>query len=131
MTDIILQAYEVLDEIKKDPRYQEIKKIDKIIMNTYQHEINHFSKSKEQYDEIMRQGGHYHPDFKEVVKTYSEAKNTLYSKEEVKRYFQLEKEIQDEINEFLITLSQSVSTHIKTPNKLGIVSKGGGSCHVS
>lgn len=130
MTDIILQAYEVLDEIKRDPRYQEIKHIDQMILQFFQDEINHFRKAKEHYDEIMAQGGHYHPDFKEAVKVFSEAKNTLYSKEEIKRYFQLEKEIQDEINAFLSELSQSVSSHIKTPNKLGIVSKGGGSCHV-
>ena len=130
MTDIIIQAYEVLDEIRRDPRYQEIKAIDQTIIQLFQQEIAHFRKTKEHYDEIMSQGGHYHPDFKEAVKAFSEAKNDLYSKPEVKRYFQLEKEIQDEINDFLIELSQSVSSHIKTPNKLGIVSKGGGSCHV-
>ncbi|MDX9690942.1 MAG: YlbF family regulator [Acholeplasmataceae bacterium] len=130
MTDIIIQAYQVLDEIKQDPRYQEIKKIDQYIIKHFQDEIEHFKQTKERYDGIMSQGGHYHPDFKEAVKAYSEAKSTLYSKEEVKQYFQLEKEIQDEINGFLSELSESISSFIKTPNKLGIVSKGGGSCHV-
>jgi len=131
MTDIIMQAYEVLDEIKKDTRYQEIKHMDTYIIKHFNQEIEHFQKAKTHYDSIVKEGGHYHPDFKEAVKAYSEAKKTLYEKEEVKRYFELEKLIQDDINEFIQKLAQSVSPHIKTPNKLGIVSKGGGSCHVS
>ncbi len=130
MTEIIIQAYEVLDEIKKDPRFLEIKHMDQYIMHHYTQEIKHFQDAKIAYDHIMKEGGHYHPDFKEVVKTYSEAKKTLYEKEEVKRYFELEKMIQDDMNEFIQKIAQSVSPHIKTPNKLGIVSKGGGSCHV-
>jgi len=130
MTDIIMQAYEVLDEIKRDTRYQEIKQIDAHIIKHFNREIEHFQKTKVHYDSIMKEGGHYHPDFKETVLAYSNAKKTLYEKEEVKRYFELEKLIQDDINEFIQKLAQSVSPHIKTPNKLGIVSKGGGSCHV-
>jgi len=130
MTEIIMQAYEVLDELKKDKRILEIKQIDQYIIHHYSQEIEHFQKTKIEYDHIMKEGGHYHPDFKKVVKTYSEAKKVLYEKEEVKRYFELEKMIQDEMNEFIQQLAQSVSPHIKTPNKLGIVSKGGGSCHV-
>jgi cell fate (sporulation/competence/biofilm development) regulator YlbF (YheA/YmcA/DUF963 family) len=130
MTDIIMQAYHVLDEIKQDDRYQEIKILDQSIIKNYQDEINLFRQTKETYDHIMNEGGHYHPDFKTAVKAYSDAKAVLYQKDELKRYFILEKELQDEINQFLSKITQHISTHIKTPNKLGIVSKGGGSCHV-
>ena len=130
MTDIIMQSYCVLDEIKQDDRYQEIKALDQEIIRNYQHEINLFRQTKEKYDQVMSEGGHYHPDFKDVVKAYSDAKTILYQKDEIKRYFILEKELQDEINQFLSEITKHISTHIKTPNKLGIVSKGGGSCHV-
>ena len=130
MTDIIMQAYHVLDEIKQDERYLEIKKLDRYIIHNYHQEIHHLQQNKDKYDQIMREGGHYHPDFKEIIKIYSDAKRVLYEKEEVKNYFRLEKLLQDEINAFLTEMTQAISTHIKTPNKLGIVSKGGGSCHV-
>jgi cell fate (sporulation/competence/biofilm development) regulator YlbF (YheA/YmcA/DUF963 family) len=129
MTEMILQAYNVLDEILSDPIYQEIKKLDHYIETHFQEEVEVLRKTKAHYDLIMSEGGAYHPDFKKSVKDFSEAKIILYSKDEVKRYFELEQLFQDQINDFLAELTQSVSTHIKTPNKLGIIAKGG-SCHV-
>ncbi|HAX03965.1 MAG: hypothetical protein A2Y45_07370 [Tenericutes bacterium GWC2_34_14] len=129
MTEIILQAYIVLDELKQDPMFTEMKALDLYIMNTYQEEIKVFQNAKHIYDDVMATGGTYHPDFKKAVKDFSEAKATLYAKPEVSRYFQLEKSFQDDINAYLKTMTDTVSTHIKTPNKLGIVQKGG-SCHV-
>ncbi len=129
MTEMILQAYNVLDEILADPMYLEIKRLDHYIGAHFQNEVETLRKTKSQYDLVMSEGGSYHPDFKATVKAYSEAKIILYSKEEVKKYFELEKEFQDQINDFLAELTQTVSSHIKTPNKLGIIAKGG-SCHV-
>jgi cell fate (sporulation/competence/biofilm development) regulator YlbF (YheA/YmcA/DUF963 family) len=129
MTDIIMQAYQVLDEIKQDQTYVEMKRLDKLIPQTYAKEIEAFQQAKKVYDDVMATGGSYHPDFKQAIKNFSEAKAVLYAKEEVSRYFQLEKALQDEINAFLKDMTDAVSSHIKTPNKLGIVQKGG-SCHV-
>jgi len=129
MTDIMMQAYQVLDEIKLDPVYQEIKRLDKIIVELYAKEIELFQQTKAIYDQVMKDGGTYHPDFKDVVKKYGEAKMDLYSKPELKLYFDYEKQFQDDLNVFLSDLSKTASDHIKTPNKLGIVKKGG-SCHV-
>lgn len=129
MTDIIMQAYNVLDELKTDPTYQAIKSFDKLIITKYKNEIQKFQDAKKTYDQIMSQGGTYHPDFKKVVKIFSEAKSDLYQKPEVVQYFELERQFQDQLNSFLAELSQSVSNHIAVPNKLGIVTKGG-SCHV-
>lgn len=129
MTDIILQTYQVLDEIKNDPNYIELKRLDKLIVENYGKEIFDFQSTKISYDQIMQEGGTYHPDFKEVANKLSEAKKALYSKEEMKMYLDLEKKIQDELNDFIIQITSSISKYIKTPNKLGIVSKGG-SCHV-
>ncbi|PKK97072.1 MAG: hypothetical protein CVV58_03115 [Tenericutes bacterium HGW-Tenericutes-3] len=129
MTEIMMQAYEVLDEIKKDPVYQSMKAYNQLIIDKYSQEIQLFKEANETYNQVMKDGGKYHPDFKEVVKRFSQAKTDLYQKEEVVKYFELEKIFQDDLNEFLKTLSQSVSKYIKTPNKLGIVTQGG-SCHV-
>ncbi|MDI6452927.1 YlbF family regulator [Peloplasma aerotolerans] len=129
MTDIIIQAYHVLDEIKGDSKYIEIKALDQLICKKYEKEIENFQKAKQNYDQVMTDGGGYHPDFKEAVKQFSDTKTILYNKDEVKQYFKVEKEFQDELNTFLFELTQSVSNHIKTPDKMGIIKKGG-SCHV-
>jgi cell fate (sporulation/competence/biofilm development) regulator YlbF (YheA/YmcA/DUF963 family) len=129
MTDIIIQAYNVLDEIKEDSKYIKIKELDQLICKKYQKEMNDFQKAKMNYDQIMSEGGTYHPDFKQSVKQFSDSKTILYSKDEVKQYFQIEKEFQDELNTFLYEMTQAVSSHIKTPDKMGIIKKGG-SCHV-
>lgn len=129
MTEIIMQAYNVLDELKNDSKYLLMKELDQKIGDLYPQEIKAFHESKRIYDDVMATGGTYHPDFKQAVKSFAEAKATLYSKPEVSLYFQTEKALQDEINEFLKEMTDAVSSHIKTPNKLGIVQKGG-SCHV-
>ncbi len=129
MTDIIIQAYHVLDELRHDEKYQTLKVLDQQIGSLYPNEIEAFQKAKVIYEEILNTGGSYHPDYKEAIKTLSLAKTTLYEKPEVKRYFELEREVQEDINVFLNDLALSVSSHVKAPNKLGIVQKGG-SCHV-
>lgn len=129
MTDLILQSYHVLDEFKSSETYQQIIKLDQVIMKTYQVELDQFNQAKAAYDKVMQEGGPYHPDYKEAVKTLSETKKALYEKEEVALYMKLEKELQEEINQFLADITQLISPHIKTPDKYGIVKKGG-SCHV-
>lgn len=129
MTDIIMQAYNVLDEIKDDPMYQSIKTLDRLITSKYKEEIKVFNQANKVYNQVMAEGGTYHPDYKEAVKTFSQAKSNLYQKQEVVQYFEIEKQFQEQLNDFLTQLSQAVSNHIKTPNKMGIVTKGG-SCHV-
>lgn len=129
MTDIIIQAYQVLDELKQDPNYLLMKSLDQKIAVLYPHEIEAFQKAKQTYEDIMETGANYHPDYKEAIKRLSDTKSELYQKEEVMGYFQAEKAFQDSVNVFLQEMTQTVSSHIKTPNKLGIVQKGG-SCHV-
>lgn len=129
MTDIIIQAFHVLDELKQDSKFLEMKALNITIGEKYGLEVKNFQETKTIYDNILAQGGTYHPDFKNAVKDYAHAKSMLYGKPEVMRYFSLEKEFQDEINDFLRHISEYISPHIKTPNKLGIVQKGG-SCHV-
>jgi cell fate (sporulation/competence/biofilm development) regulator YlbF (YheA/YmcA/DUF963 family) len=129
MTDIIIQAYRVLDELKEDPHYIKMKTLDRLIGERYPNEIQSFHQAKMIYDDVMATGGSYHPDFKQAVQAFSLAKTALYSKPEVIDYFQTEKAFELEINTFLKSMTDSISDHIQTPNKLGIVQKGG-SCHV-
>ncbi|MBN2268733.1 MAG: hypothetical protein V3569_00080 [Acholeplasmataceae bacterium] len=129
MTEIIIQAYQVLDEILKDQNYIEMKTLNQEISKKYDHEINVFNQAKESYTQMMQDGGTYHPDFKKYSNLLSDTKRKLYETEEMKRYVLLEKTLQTEINAFLAELTEVVSSHIKTPDVFGIIKKGG-SCHV-
>lgn len=124
-----MQAYHVLDEILNDEHYQEMKSLNQLIIHHYEHEINQFNQAKESYQQVLQDGGTYHPDFKKYSALLSETKKKLYDTEEMKRYVLLEKTLQTSINSFLADLTEVVSPHIKTPDIFGIIKKGGG-CHV-
>ncbi len=129
MTDIIIQAYHVVDEIAKDPDLIALKKQNQIIEKKYLNEIKTFRQVKNEYSDILNTGGKYHPDFKKVSTKLSETKRVLYEKEEVKTYLTLEKKVEMKLNDLLKNIANRISSHIPTPNALGIVKKGG-HCHV-
>ncbi len=129
MTEIIMKAYDVLDEIISDPLFFEIKELNQKLDGLYQNEINAFNDAKIKYQKVMDEGGTYHPDYKEVIKLLSETKKTLYETKEVKRFNALELEFESKLNEFLNELTKTISDHVPAPNKFGMIKKGG-SCHV-
>lgn len=129
MTDLIIQAYHVRDEILHDEIYLELKRLDQSIALNYRNEIVSFNQAKESFDRIHQEGGMYHPDYKDASKKLSETKKALYETLEMKRYLELERKLQTELNTFLNDLTEAISPHIKTPDVFGIIKKGG-SCHV-
>ncbi|MCD4827391.1 MAG: YlbF family regulator [Acholeplasmataceae bacterium] len=129
MTDIIMKAYDVLDEILKDPSLPEIKKLNQSIDHNYKLEIKAFNDAKIKYEQVLNEGGTYHPDYKQSIKTLSETKKALYELKDVKKYLELELSFESSLNEFLNTISKTISEHVPTPNKFGMIKKGG-SCHV-
>lgn len=129
MTDIIIKAYDVVDEIMKDPKFSEIKILHQKIDGLYHKQIEAFDKAKLAYQKVMDEGGTYHPDYKDAVKRLSHTKKELYEQPEIKRYLELELELETELNEFLNELSKAISDHVPAPNKFGMIKKGG-SCHV-
>lgn len=129
MTEIVMQAYEVADEIIKDERFQRIAKLNKLIDQLYPNEIKAFEEAKILYDDVMQTGGKYHPDFKKTTLLLSETKAKLYNQKEVIEYRQLEREFEQDINAFIFEFTSKVSDHIPSPNAFGLVKKGG-SCHV-
>jgi len=88
MTDIIIKAYDVVDEIIKTPKFNEIKELHQKIDKLYHQEIQAFENAKLNYQKVMDQGGTYHPDYKEVIQKLSQTKKELYEQpERVKRIF--------------------------------------------
>ena len=129
MTEVSLQAYQVLDEIKQDQIYVELRSLNKIIETTYKDEIIAFNRAKQHYDQIMGEGGAYHPDYKAATQRLSLTKKALYDTNHMKKYVVLERQLQTMLNTFLTDLTRVISPHIKTPDIFGIIKKGG-SCHV-
>lgn len=130
MTDLIMRAYDVLDEFKSDEDYQKLKHMKKKVETHYQHDIEAFNLAKVKFDQVLSEGGTHHPDYKSTIKALSEAKIKLYSHEDLKAYATLEKIFEKKLNNFIATLSKEISEHIQTPNELGLFKKEGGGCHV-
>jgi cell fate (sporulation/competence/biofilm development) regulator YlbF (YheA/YmcA/DUF963 family) len=124
-----MKAYDVVDEILKDPVIKEIKRLNQSIDHVCKEEIKAFNDAKIKYQMIFNQGGTYHPDYKQSIKVLSETKKALYEMPEVKKYLELELEFEAKLNEFLNTISKTISDHVPAPNKFGMIKKGG-SCHV-
>lgn len=129
MTEIIIKAYDVLDEMINDPLFKKIKKLNRNLDNLYENEINAFNNAKIKYDQVLSEGGTYHPDYKETIKKLSQTKQILYKMPEVAKYLEAEIEFETRLNQFLNDISKTISDHVPAPNKFGMIKKGG-SCHV-
>lgn len=123
MTELIMQAYNVLDEFMEHPLYLELRILDKQIEEKYPKLIKQFNEAKIKYDEILNTGGKHHPDYKTSILELSTIKAELYAKEEVQRYFELEHNLQALINSFLEQMASLISPHIETPNNFNLLKK--------
>jgi|SRR5690554_4238842 len=119
-TKIINKTYDLADEIKNSELYQEMKKLDKIIKTKYKNELQEYQKTFLLFDEVFSTGGVYHPDFKEVSSKYKTAKETLFIKEEVRKYFACEQKL----NEVLKEISDEIKNTVSSYNDFK-----GGYCH--
>ncbi len=124
MTQIIIQTYQVLDEIRNRADFVDLKKQEKQMMLNCAIAIELFQSEKKNYEEVMSRGGVYHPDYQKTIKAFSKAKAFLYEKKEVKDYLKQEKKVQTQLDELLLEITTAVSSYIK----IGFSNKGG-SCN--
>lgn len=128
LTDLITLAYDYLDEYRTKDYYQEFIKLSLEMDSKYGTEIKEFNKIKDIYDEVL-EIGRFHPDFKEVTVKYRDAKVKLLSIEDIKRYYELDRLIEKELNQTFNLLNEYISPNIPVFNKLGFVSGNkGGNC---
>lgn len=125
MTEIMLMAYDLLDDFIELEEYKRLKQLSKIVESKYINEINDFKKSREIYDDIMQYGGIYHPDFKDAARKLSVSKAILYQKNEVQDLLMLEQKVQNILNQLIDDIKDTVSPYLRTPNELGMTRKGG------
>jgi cell fate (sporulation/competence/biofilm development) regulator YlbF (YheA/YmcA/DUF963 family) len=130
MSDLIIQAYKVLQELKNETSYVQMQKLNEEMNIQYKIEIENFQTQKNAFYNIMENGGSYHPDFKTVSQKFQEAKKQLYEKDLVKQYFEAEKTFENILNIFVDQLTKSVSSYIESNNNKVSFQTKGGKCHV-
>ena len=128
MTETLLLVDEYLDELKKQKSYQEFIKISKIIDEKYLDELEKLNQTKQKFDDILDNGGKYHPDYKIVSEQFIEQKTKVFNIPEVKLYFKLLDEVETTINNLLNDIARSISPNIPVFNKFGFIENKGGSC---
>lgn len=128
MTNIILTAYDVVDEIRDSENYVELDNLNKYIKKNLKSIYQKYIDLKVKFDDILSKGGKYHPDFKEVSQQLLIEKNNFYNNEYVKRHMVLQRKLQKELNILSNQIGSSISNNLSTPNEFGFVVSKKGSC---
>lgn len=86
-TEIALEAWRTVDEIKASPVYREFAEAEQALLGPSgpTAEIARFTAAKAAYEPTLRFGKH-HPDFKRVAAELAAAKTALYTTVEHRRY---------------------------------------------
>lgn len=110
-TNIIIKAYDLVDELKQSFHYQELRRLDKVIKTKYKKELKEYLETFKTFNEVYNTGGTYHPDFKKASKEYRLKKEVLFKKEEVIDYFKYESLINAYLKELSDEIVSSVSNY--------------------
>ncbi len=86
-------AIKYVDEIKNIPDFKRLLELKEMIDNNYKKEILAFKTANESYLEASKYPNNYNMEL--IRNNLIEAKRNLYSKKEVKEYFELENKIQN------------------------------------
>lgn len=90
-------------------------------------EINHFTKLKDQYEEVQR-FGKYHPDYSKVMKDIRLTKRKLDMVDEIATLKIAENDLQDLLDEVSLLIGKSVSEGVKVPVSNPFFTSSGSSC---
>lgn len=112
---------EYMKELLADGRLERLIELKKEIDMLYASSIVGFKTAEAKYLEARSYGKHY-PDFEGIQKRFSQAKQKLYSKPEVREYFRLERELQGLLDEDMNELKTAISNKFSLQNhfKIGV-----------
>lgn len=105
-------ALEYVNNIKNTKEFQRLIELKNIINKKYSLLIISFKTAEAEYIEAKERPEIFNLDEKKYA--FIEAKTKLYSKEEVKEYFILESKINEELENDMNTLKESISNKFKT-----------------
>ena len=122
--DIMFKAYDVADEIKKTPTYLSLIALKKRIECEKSTLLKEFKEAKEKYDEALKYGN-YHPDLKKYQANLMAIKTKLFNDDLVFEYKNLERQLQQQLNNITNQIKKVVSEEIALVNELGFLEKRG------
>lgn len=108
-SEVVDALDEIAKEFKESENYKKYKNLEKIIEDKYAREIVMFNSAKEALEEAKK----YSSNLKTYEESLSRAKEVLYSKEEVKRYKELERIIQNELDRLSNSIGEFFSNKFK------------------
>lgn len=106
-------------EFSETKEFKEIKELKKVIDEKYKKEIIQMKNLEQQYTEAKKYADYY-PQFSDLQKAFVLAKKELYEKPEVIRYFQLERQLQKELDEDMNDIKAIISNKFKQGHNWGI-----------
>lgn len=109
-TKILDDTYNLVRDIKNSEEFMELVKLKEEIDIKYKDTLSEYDLAKERYNEALKYG-EYHPDLKKYQKELSDIKKELYSKKEVIRYIELEKNIQKMLDTITNEIKKNMSSH--------------------
>ena len=105
---------EYVNEIKNDPLFIELLELKKIINDKYQKLIISFKTNESLYNDAKE--GNYLT--KDITNKLINSKKELYNKEEVKRYFELERLFDEKLNSDFNEIKENISNKFESSNWL-------------
>ena len=87
-------AIEYVSKLQNEPIFKELLALKNTIDEKYKKEIIRFKLSEAQYSEARKYES-YRDDLIKIKDKFIQAKTELYSRPEVKRYFELERDLQN------------------------------------
>ena len=97
-------------ELMSTNEFKELLELKEKINNSIPDLLQNFQKAKEKYEEVSKYSS-YHPDLKKTRLELVAAKEALYTNELVVRYKELERIIQQKLNEVATIIAQSIKTN--------------------
>lgn len=112
MEEILDLSDQYANSIIEGPDFQRLLFLKEEIKKTLSNKIIAFKTAEAKYIEAKGYGK-YHPNLPEYQKKFVEAKKNLYLEPLVKEYKELEMKIQDQLNQDINELKESVSKSFK------------------
>ncbi len=110
--EVFKKAEQYAFEITNTKLFKDLLEIKNKINSEFSDLIKEFKEKREKF-ESTKQYAVYNDSIKNIQLEFQKVKEELYSKELVKRYFEIERKIQSELNNVARTLASSISERFK------------------
>jgi len=104
---------EYLNELYNISEFKRLIELKNLIDIKYKNEIISLKTNESLYNEALKYSNYY-PNIDNLKNNYIKSKANLYSKDEVKEYFDLERKINEYINNDIDDIKKNISNKFKT-----------------